>query len=102
MNPAKLKPYDTAADIKRKIRWHEYEMQSYMNGLYTMQAIGALLDGKKNPYPNKLIGIFDIEKPKKELTEEEIKIKRQEFFDYLGSLKNKFEQRKKEQQESVS
>lgn len=100
MNPAKLKPYNTAADIKRKIRWQEYELQAYTNGIYIGKAIGAILDGDNHPYPEKPLEILKPKEPEHIMTEKEKNIKRREYLDYLCGLQETLG--KKEQQESVS
>lgn len=43
--------YIAKDDARKEINLVQTDMQTWLTGFYVMQAVGAVLDGKKNPYP---------------------------------------------------
>lgn len=98
LNPTKIKPFFEADKIRFKNKMSDMETSAYVNGIYVAKAIGACLS-KNGKYPEKILGIFDLDKQKeKPMTEDEIKQARENLIARLQLMQTNFEVNKIKEQ----
>jgi len=69
MNPKRLKPWQDAFNEKVEADALLVDYSAWRNGIYVLLAIGAAIDGKKSPYPEK--ALLAAEKEKQTIKEQE-------------------------------
>lgn len=77
LNPTKLEPFYKAQQMKAEAQFNRENLVAWINGLYTMRALGAVLP-KGSKYPSKPIDLN--EKPKTDA---------EKFAEYVAAFKRR-------------
>lgn len=96
MTPAAIKREVNGFWKRKKNEWEKAEYQSWLSGLYVMNAIGACFS-RKTKYPKNPMEQKNIVTEELELTEEQKDYYREQFFKRLQRMEKRFNKAKEKE-----
>lgn len=90
MNPKRLKPWQDAYNDKIEADALMVDYKAWLGGMYVLLAIGAALDGRKNPYPEKALMVADRERKAIEAQEHRDEMAAARFMNWAMEFNKRF------------
>ena len=90
MNPKRLKPWQESFNDKLQSDAMMIDYSAWLNGMYVLMAIGAAIDGRKSPYPEKAMSVAEKERREEEAQRSKDEMAAARFMNWAMEFNKQF------------
>jgi len=102
MNPKRLKPWQDSFNDKVEADAMMVDYSAWLGGMYVLLAIGAAIDGRKSPYPQKAFMLAEKERKAIEEQEHRDEMAAARFMNWAMEFNKRFAQQEENQDNAES